>query len=146
MHRLRVVALVALAVVSLIAVADPASASTPTHTGIVGAGYTSTPPDGVKSATATLKVPSVSCALPNDLEALYLGVFTFDGDSNGSMNAQAQALCVNNTIVYQAVVANGTSTKLLSISPGDTVLLRVTETGTTSTALVKDLTKKTSQS
>jgi hypothetical protein len=146
MHRLRLVALIAVVLATLIAIADPASASIPTHTGIFGAGYTSSPPEGVKNATVTFKVPNVTCALPNDLEFLYLGVFTFDSGAAMSMNAQVQAMCLNGTKVYQAVVANGTSTKLFGVAVGDTIVARVFETGSTSTAIVKDLAKKTSTS
>jgi len=146
MRGLRHAAVATIAVVAFLVGANPASAAVTTHTSALGAGYKTTPVDGVKTASVKFVVPDITCAHPSGFEALFLGVFALNSDASG-LSAFGQASCNSGSKVYFAEVTDGTNPpKTIGISVGDTILARITEDGATRTALVKNLTAKTSAS
>jgi hypothetical protein len=146
MRKLPVLVGAAVAVVGLLVGANPASASVSTVTSALGAGYLSAPADTVKTATVTFKVPNITCAHNDDYEPLFLGVFGLDNSNVLTEAAFMNAACNNGSKVYFGEVGDSVTNKLMSITIGDIVLVRLTETGSLTTAFIRDVTQKTTQS
>jgi hypothetical protein len=146
--RVRLLALAATAVIALLAAADPASASITTTTSALGAGYRSTPADGVGSAKVRFKVPSITCVDDSRFDVLYLGVFGFNASTGDSPTSYSEVFAACNMSLtpsyFAAVFTAGGGFKQLSVAIGDDIVTRLDETGTKIKATVHNLTDDTS--
>ena len=91
----------------------------------IGAGHLVSPAAGVHSAEAQFRVPKITCARADDLEALWLGISAFEGTAGAGDNdlyAQVRAACVYGRISYLAeVAAPGTRVASIAVAAGDLI-------------------------
>ncbi|HXW35518.1 MAG TPA: hypothetical protein VEJ87_13145 [Acidimicrobiales bacterium] len=108
----------------------PASASP-----ITGAGYGATPPFGLASASATFKVPTITC--PSDDVQQLMGVF----DAGGDLFAGISSSCSGSTPTYEFYdFVNGSSNVKSGVKPGDVVVTSMSQTGNKEATEVHDIT------
>ena len=148
MRVARSVGLAAIAVAAVMATAQPAGATVTKHVSALGAGYKSTPLGGVSSASARFKAPSVSCANDTDFEVLYLGVTGLSSINERNDYAVLYAACNHSLTLDYFGVAYTTDGGFqpLSVAIGDTIVTKLVETGTTTTATVVNVSDNTSVS
>ncbi len=101
------------------------------------AGYVDTPSGGLASASASFKIPRVNCTVTPDA-TVSEGVIT---SSLGTW-ALAQASCSSGTPDYTFTVGTpaGSASDLAGASPGDTVVTSMFQSGTSTSADIRDLT------
>jgi hypothetical protein len=130
----------------LLAVAGAASAGTraaaaqaASKDSFVFAGYEVTGP--ATSASARFTVPALACPRSGRL-AVYPGV-ELSNEAAAIIAAGVRLRCQNGTPVYAAViVANNTLDRVpVTVSPGDQIAARVTQTATAGMASIADLTR-----
>ncbi len=145
------VALVGSAVLFVAPVAASPAKAGPVPTAAVrstlGAGYLTSPSTGVAVAETEFRVPSITCAHNNDIEALWLGAAGYEGTGGTGIDdlyAQVAAICNNGVISYTAwAVAPGAS-ESASVSPGDVIDTYFRDSASGSVAQVFKIQKPTS--
>jgi hypothetical protein len=100
-------------------------------------GYADSPSGGLASASVTFKIPPVNCTV-TPTATVSDGVIT---SSLGTW-ALAQASCSSGTPAYSFTVGTpaGSASDLTGASPGDTVVASMFQSGTSTTADIRDLT------
>src|SRR5262249_26121428 len=131
---------------ALLLMADPASATIPVARSALGAGYLAEPAAGVVSVKTQFVVPSVTCKTDGDFEAIFLGVFGYNGSHASTNYAEVFAACnhsLSPTFFANAGTGGG-GFHQLSVAIGDTILTRIDETSTTTKVTIKNITAGTS--
>jgi hypothetical protein len=101
------------------------------------AGYLDTPSGGLASASVTFKIPVVNCTV-TPTATVSDGVIT----STLGTWALAQASCSSGTPAYSFTVGTpaGSASGLAGASPGDTVVASMFQSGTSTSADIRDIT------
>lgn len=135
------IAVVVSVTATIVGVASPAFASATGSATL--AGYSATPTNGVASATATFRVPTIDCT-SGTTEGQFLGVgdpTTIDTGSGHTVLAAVFLRCIGTTPDYQCeAYVNQTFDFQTGVNPGDTVETSMFQTGTQEGAETLDLT------
>jgi hypothetical protein len=105
-------------------------------TGFVGYAVT---PTNLISAEATIKIPSIKCA-PSGDSGIGPGVY-LTGPNSGQDAAGGALYCENGQVTYDAgIEINGHETTVFTVTPGNTLVVSVSETTNKTSATVHDVT------
>jgi hypothetical protein len=104
------------------------------------AGYYTHTSSGLASASATLRIPNISCASSGDNEDVGFGVFGVVSNSSLDSQADAQVGCANGgTFYFLAAYSSGNGNTIVA-NPGDLVVASLYENGSTTVATIHDVT------